>query len=55
VPVEVCLPGCCTDVPCVTDRCTVFARGAVTYEWACGFSATVRFRRNGDVLVTYRS
>lgn len=55
VAVDVCLPGCCTDCPKVTERCTLLARGAITYCWDCGFSATFRFQRNGDVLVTYRS
>jgi hypothetical protein len=55
VPVDVCLPGCCTDCPTVSERCTLFGRGAITYCWACGFSATFRFTRHGDVIVTYRS
>ena len=55
VPVEVCLPGCCTDCPTVSERCTLFGRGAITYCWSCGFSATFRFTAHGDVIVTYRS
>ncbi len=53
--IDVCLPGCCVDCPTVSERCTLFGRGAITYCWSCGFSATFRFQANGDVLVTYRS
>jgi len=53
VDVPVCLPGCCTDVPEVCDRCGLFGRGIVTYDWCCGFSVRVTFKLNGDVLVTY--
>jgi hypothetical protein len=55
VTVPVCLPGCCTDCPSISQRCTLFGHGAVTYCWSCGFSATFRFTKHGDVLVTYRS
>jgi hypothetical protein len=53
--IDVCLPGCCVGCPKITDHCTLFGRGAITYCWECGFSVTFRFQRNGDVLVTYRS
>lgn len=55
VQVPVCLPGCCTGCPEVCARPALFGRGVVTYRWCCGFSATIRFDRCGDVLVTYRS
>lgn len=54
VAVDVCLPGCCTGCPKVSQRCTLIGCGAVTYQWCCGFSATVRFARCGDVTVIYR-
>lgn len=54
VAVDVCLPGCCTGCPSVSERCTLIGCGAVTYRWCCGFSATVRFARCGDVTVIYR-
>lgn len=54
VAVDVCLPGCCTGCPQVSERCTLIGCGAVTYQWCCGFSATVRFARSGDVTVVYR-
>jgi hypothetical protein len=38
----------------VSERCTLVGNGAITYTWCCGFSATVRFSRCGDVLVIYR-
>lgn len=55
VQIPVCLPACCTGCPEVCSRGALFGRGVVTYRWCCGFSATVRFDRCGDVLVTYRS
>lgn len=55
VAIDVCLPGCCTDCPTVSERCTLIGRGAITYCWSCGFSATFRFRKHGDVVVIYRS
>jgi hypothetical protein len=54
VSIPVCLPGCCCGEPCVSKRNGLFARGIVTYDWACGVSVTVRFQRAGDVQVTYR-
>ncbi len=54
VAIPVCLPCCCTDAPTVSCRKTLLADGAVTYDWCCGVSVTVRFQRCGDVLVTYR-
>ena len=55
VAVPVCLPGCCTDCPEVCGRGALFGRGVVTYRWCNGFTATVRFDRCVDVLVTYLS
>lgn len=54
IRVPVCLPSCCTGDPCVSGRCTVVGRGLVRFTWCCGFTATVRFSRCGDLLVTYR-
>lgn len=54
IKIPVCLPGCCTGDPCVSGRCTIVGRGLVRFTWCCGFSATVRFSRCGDILVTYR-
>lgn len=53
VEVPVCVPACCVDVPCVSARRTLIGCGQVTYEWRCGVSVTVRFQRDGDLLVTY--
>lgn len=52
--VDVCIPACCTGCPQVSSRCTIIGCGAVTYQWCCGFSATLRFARSGDVTVIYR-
>lgn len=54
VAVDVCLPACCKGCPQVYERCTLIGCGAVTYQWCCGFSATLRFARCGDVTVVYR-
>jgi hypothetical protein len=54
VCVPVCLPACCTGAPCVSCRHGLLARGIVTYDWSCGVSVTVRFKLNGELLVTYR-
>lgn len=49
----VCLPGCCVGEPKVcTDR-GLFGRHVVWYEWCCGFSVKVTFKRSGELLVTY--
>lgn len=54
VDVDLCLPGCCTGCPKVCHRRTLIGCGAVTYEWCCGVSATIRFQKCGDVTVIYR-
>lgn len=51
VEVPVCLPACCHGDPEVCSRSGLLASGIVTYEWCCGFSVTVRFKRCGDVVV----
>ncbi len=53
VDVPVCVPACCQGTPCVSSRCALFCRGAVWYDWACGFSVKVVFKHNGDLVVTY--
>ena len=52
-PVEVCvcIPACCTDAPCVECGRGLLGRSTVTYSWECGHTVTVKFKRNGDVLV----
>ncbi len=52
--IDLCIPACCTGVPCVTKRCTIIGRGLIRYDWCCGFTATVRFTRCGDYRVIYR-
>lgn len=53
VAVPVCLPGCCTDEPCVTGRCGVLGRGVVHYDYRCGVRVTITIRARGDIVVTY--
>ncbi len=55
VLVPVCVPACCTGCPQVFSRGALVGQGLVRFTWCCGFSATVRFDRCGDVLVTYRN
>lgn len=51
VEVCVCVPACCTDAPCVECGRGLLGRSIVTYTWKCGHTVTVKFKRNGDVLV----
>jgi hypothetical protein len=53
VPIPVCLPGCCTDEPCVRSRCGILGRGVVHYEYCCGVKIIVTFRACGDIVVSY--
>ncbi len=50
--VPVCIPGCCTDVPCVKSRCALFGRGVAVYTWCCGYKIVVNITKCGDVIVT---
>gem|GEM_PF-1342813 len=52
--IDLCIPACCTGVPCVTQRGTIIGSGLVRYEWCCGFTAIVRFDRCGNHRVIYR-
>jgi len=54
VDVPVCLPGCCCDEPVVACRKTLLGEGIVTYDWCCGVSVTIRYKKCGNLLVTYR-
>lgn len=54
VDVPVCLPGCCCDEPVVDCRKTLVGEGLVTYSWCCGVSVSIRYKKCGEVLVTYR-
>ena len=53
VAVPVCLPACCQGCPCETSRCTLLGCGQVRYDYGCGVSVIVRFRKSGDILVIY--
>jgi hypothetical protein len=54
VAISVCLPGCCTGTPTVCSRPGLFAASVVTYDWCCGYSVTIRFKRCGEVVVVTR-
>jgi hypothetical protein len=50
--VPVCIPGCCTDAPCVTCRHGIFGRGVAVYTWCCGYKIVVNITKCSDVIVT---
>lgn len=54
VDVPVCLPGCCCGEPKVDCRKTLIGEGLVTYDWCCGVSVSIRYKKCGEVVVTYR-
>ena len=51
--IPVCLPGCCTDQPCVSGHCGALGRGVMRFRYCCGVRITVVFRACGDIIVTY--
>ena len=53
VDVPVCLPACCSGVPEVCGDRGLFGRDIVWYDWCCGFSVKVTFKKSGDLIVTY--
>jgi hypothetical protein len=53
VLVPVCLPHCCTDLPCENSRVGLFHRGIVVYDYDCGVKVKVVFTKHGDVQVHY--
>jgi hypothetical protein len=53
VAIPVCLPGCCTGEPKVSCHHGLFACGVVQYDWCCGVSVVIKFKRSGEVIVTY--
>ena len=57
VEVPICVPTCCKGKPCVKDRCGMFGRGVVWYEWCCGYRVRVVFSgkecKGRNISVTY--
>jgi hypothetical protein len=53
VDVPMCVPACCQGEPKMTSDCGLLGRGSVAYCWPCGFTATVVFRANGEIVVHY--
>jgi hypothetical protein len=51
VPITLCVPGCCTDVPSMTCHRGLLGRQIVEYRWCCGYKLKVIFDRRGDVTV----
>ena len=54
IEVPVCLPGCCTGDPTSCDRSTLIGAGLTRFEWCCGYSVVVRYKRCGDITVISR-
>lgn len=53
VEVPVCLPACCKGEPTVCCGVGFLGRDIVDYEWCCGFSVRVAFKKHsGDLIVT---
>lgn len=53
VEVPVCLPACCKGEPKVCCGVGLLGRDVVDYEWCCGFSVRVAFKKHsGDLIVT---
>ena len=56
IEVPVCVPGCCTDAPCVTTRCGLFGRTITEYTWCCGFKVRIVMTKRDTIIVhTYGS
>ena len=54
VEVPVCMPACCEGEPVVCSGKGFLCRDIVEYEWCCGFSVRVAFKKCGDLVVTTR-
>lgn len=52
VEVTVCLPACCEGEPTVCSGKGFLCRDIVEYEWCCGYSVRVAFKKCGDLVVT---
>ena len=49
--VPVCVPACCTDVPCVSHHGTIIGQGKTVYRWASGHTVVIRFPSSGGYRV----
>jgi hypothetical protein len=52
--VEVCVPACCTDAPCVSHHRTLIGDGKTVFEWKSGHRVVVRFPSSGGYRVFQR-
>ena len=57
IEVPVCVPGCCTDAPCVSCRRGLFGRTITEYTWCCGYRVRIVLstRRSTLTVHTYGS
>ncbi len=51
IEIPVCVPGCCTDAPCVTSSRGLFGRTITEYSWCCGFRVRIVLTRSNTVIV----
>jgi hypothetical protein len=52
--VKVCIPACCTDLPCVSHQRTLIGDGKTVYTWKSGHTVVVRFPSGGGYRVIQR-
>ena len=52
--VQVCIPACCIDVPCVSHHRTLIGDGKTVYAWKSGHQVVVRFPSGGGYRVIQR-
>lgn len=52
IEVPVCVPGCCTEPPCVTTRSGVLGRSITEFSWSNGFRVRVVHTAR-DVLIVH--
>jgi hypothetical protein len=52
--VKVCIPACCTDIPCVSHHHTIIGDGKTVFEWKSGHKVVVRFPSGGGYRVIQR-
>jgi hypothetical protein len=52
--VPVCVPACCTDVPCVHFERTLIGYGKTVFEWKSGHTVVVRYPHSGGYRVIER-
>jgi hypothetical protein len=52
--IPVCVPACCSDVPCVHFEKTLIGYGKTVFEWQSGHTVVVRYPPTGGYRVIER-